>query len=132
MLLNWHVIDSCFLSTIFHIRSSFTFFLTCLAAISLVISLEFLRRVQRKFDNYLRTKNDFLQNREYVVAEDMEEELLRKDEGNDKRREIYKIIKRVKLIVALEQFARAFIHMLQFAISYCIMLMFMYCNGKIL
>ncbi|TVY82423.1 Copper transport protein CTR3 [Lachnellula suecica] len=61
MLLNWHTIDACFLSSALRIRSSFEFFLACLAAFLLPIILEFLRRSQRRSDCYLRAPNDFLE-----------------------------------------------------------------------
>ncbi|OWP06524.1 hypothetical protein B2J93_7074 [Marssonina coronariae] len=76
MLLNWHTIDACFLSSIFHIRSSFTFFLACLGAFALVISLEFIRRFQRNFDRYLRKKNNYLRDKEYAAPAETEEKLL--------------------------------------------------------
>src|ERR1035441_2939753 len=76
MLLNWHTIDACFLSSAFHIRSPSTFFLSCFASFLLVISLEFLRRAQRDLDKFLRSRNARLQDEEYALQEEMEEELL--------------------------------------------------------
>jgi copper transporter 1 len=119
-----HTIDACFLSSAFKIRSSFGFFLACLAAFLLIISLELLRRSQRYFDRYLRARNAFLREKEYgVPAEEMEEKLLAKEENvAGSRRERM-------LVVVLEQGARGLLHVLQFAVSYCIMLLFMYSNG---
>jgi len=124
MLLNWHTIDACFLSSAFKIRSSFGFFLACLAAFLLVISLEFLRRSQRYFDRYLRAKNAFLEQKGYEApVEEMEEKLLAKEgkAGNGKER--------VVVVVVVEQSARGLLHVLQFSVSSCIMLLFMYSNG---
>ncbi|KAH7336325.1 Ctr copper transporter family-domain-containing protein [Rhexocercosporidium sp. MPI-PUGE-AT-0058] len=125
MLLNWHTIDACFLSSIFHIRSSFTFFIACLGAFLLVISLEFLRRFQREFDRHLRKRNEFLQAKAYVLPEEIEEKLL--DKGTDAEKPRQK-----GLVVMLEQLLRGMIHVVQFSVSYCIMLLFMYSNGYII
>ncbi len=128
MLLNWHTIDACFLSSIFHIRSSFTFFLACLGAFLLVISLEFLRRFQREFDQYLRRRNVFLHEKEYVLPSEMEQKLLDRENcettGNK--------LKQKSMAVVLEQLLRGLIHAVQFSVSYCIMLLFMYSNGAYL
>ncbi|KAE9379417.1 Ctr-domain-containing protein [Stipitochalara longipes BDJ] len=129
MLLNWHTIDACFLSSAFHIRSSFTFFLSCLVAFLLVISLEFLRRSQRSLDRYLQARNVLIQDEEYALPEETEEKLLPKRSG----REI--LIRRLKgrtVVIVLEQVLRGSMHTVQFAVSYCIMLLFMYSNGYII
>ena len=126
MLLNWNTIDSCFLSSSIHVRSPFVFFLACLGSFLLVISLEFLRRLQREFDRYLRARQSFQGEKEYVLPEEMEEKLLDKEvEENGvmaKRKE------GIGAIVS-EQILRGLIHVVQFSISYCIMLLFMYSNG---
>lgn len=106
--------------------------LTCLGASLLVISLEFLRRLQRQFDTYLRAKNTFLSERGYAVPKEMEEKLLQQEEevgsnegkGGGSRR------KGMSVKVVWEQSARGTIHMLRFGASYCIMLLFMCSNGK--
>jgi copper transporter 1 len=127
MLLNWHTIDACFLSS-FHIQTSFTFFFACLASFFLVISLEFFRRCQRNFHRYLRLKNEFLQEQEnaYVMPDEVEEKLLDKGSGEDLRSQ--KIRPRT-VVVVLEQLSRGVIHGCQFTVSYVIMLLFMYSNG---
>jgi copper transporter 1 len=126
MLLNWNTIDSCFLSSSIHVRSSFVFFLACLGSFLLAISLEFLRRLQREFDRYLRARQSLLGEKEYVLPEEMEEKLLDKEvEENGVR------AKREQGIGAIgsEQILRGLIHVVQFSVSYCIMLLFMYSNG---
>jgi solute carrier family 31 (copper transporter), member 1 len=133
MLLNWNTIDACFLFPTFQIHSNFAFFATCLGSFLLVISLEFLRRLQRQFDQYLRSKNNFLREREFVVPKEMEERLLKREEdevnGAGKGRAA-SWRKKGGMKVLCEQIARGAIHMLQFGVSYCIMLLFMYSNGK--
>ncbi|KAH6679246.1 Ctr copper transporter family-domain-containing protein [Halenospora varia] len=125
MLLNWHTIDACFLSSAFKIRSSFGFFLACFAAFLLVISLEFIRRLQRRLDGFLKSKNVSNYEQRYVVAEDMEQKLLGKERGSP-------LHKKRAIVVALEQIARGALHTVQFSVSYCIMLLFMYSNGYII
>jgi copper transporter 1 len=128
MLLNWHTIDACFLSSAFHIRSSFTFFLSCLAAFLLVISLEFLRRSQRNLDRYLRARNAVLQDEGYAMPEETEEKLLPNGSGKEV---LMSRLKGRTAVVVLEQLLRGLIHTVQFAVSYCIMLLFMYSNGDL-
>jgi len=127
MLLNWHTIDACFLSSAFHIRSSFTFFLSCLAAFLLVISLEFLRRSQRSLDRYLQARNSVLQDEEYALPEETEEKLLPKGSGKDL---LMRRLRGTTAVIVLEQLLRGLVHTVQFAVSYCIMLLFMYSNGE--
>ena len=125
MLLNWNTIDACFLSSSLHIRSSLAFFGTCLGSALLVISLEFIRRYQRKFDRYLRSRNAHLQERDYAAGEEMEK-LLDKHGGENLSKGL---LQSRTIVVVLEQCVRGLIHMVQFAVSYCIMLLFMYSNG---
>jgi copper transporter 1 len=127
MLLNWHTIDACFLSSAFHIRSGFTFFLSCLVSFLLVISLEFLRRCQRDLDKHLRSRYAVLKDEEYVLPEETEEKFL--PNGNGKKSFLRKWKLRT-VVVVLEQSLRGLIHTVQFAVSYCIMLLFMYSNGE--
>lgn len=130
MLLNWSTIDACFLFPTLQIHSNVGFFFICLGAFLLVISLELLRRLQRGFDGYLRSKHGLLREREYGVPEEMEEKLLQPDHEEAyaaaKRR---KLMAKVNVAVVLQQLARGTVHTLQFAVSYCIMLLFMYSNG---
>lgn len=127
MLLNWHTIDACFLSSAFRIRSSWAFFGTCFFAFSLVLVLEFLRRGQRQFDRYLRSKAT-AQPQGYCVPEDIEEKLL-VNGGAESVVPVDWSRKVDLMMMMLEQFARGVIHTVQFGVSYCIMLMFMYSNG---
>jgi copper transporter 1 len=126
MLLNWHTIDACFLSSAFHIRSGFTFFLSCLASFLLVISLEFIRRFQRDLDRKLRSRNAILQDEEYALPAETEEKLLPNEGGADDMR---RKLKGSIVVIALEQLLRGLVHTVQFSVSYCIMLLFMYSNG---
>jgi copper transporter 1 len=103
MRLNWHTIDACFLSSAFHIRSSFTFFLACLGSFLLVISLEYIRRSQRAFDRYLRARRAHSQPDDYVLTEEGEEKLLGKEDVRGIR---WTSGKEKILVVAVEQLLR--------------------------
>ncbi|PMD20346.1 Ctr-domain-containing protein [Hyaloscypha hepaticicola] len=129
MLLNWHTIDACFLSSTFHIRSSFTFFLSCFAAFLLVISLGYIRRAQRNFDRYLQARNAVLQDEEYALPEETEQKLLPNGSGREK---LMRKLNGRTTVAVLEQLLRGLIHTVQFSVSYCIMLLFMYSNGYII
>ena len=126
MLLNWNTIDACFLTPQVHIRTSFQFFLMCIFAFILVLSLEVLRRVQRSFDRHLRRKNAFLTEMEYVPPmEDTTERFLKPSTPI-----AFDFLKRKRLfVVFLEQMLRGMLYGCQFSVSYCIMLLFMYSNG---
>lgn len=126
MLLNWNIIDACFLSSNLHVRSGTAFFFICLASCLLVIALEFLRRLQRNFDRYLKARNDFQQDEGYAAAEEMEEKLLDKGKKTDIPSSL---TNQKQCVIFLEQLSRGLIHGLQFAVSYCIMMLFMYSNG---
>lgn len=53
MLWNWYTVDSCFIASSWHVRSSGAFAGTCIGVILLVIALEFIRRTQREYDAYI-------------------------------------------------------------------------------
>jgi copper transporter 1 len=136
MFFNWTTIDSCFLSTRWHVRTPGDLFGTCLAAILLVLSLECLRRLQRTFDQYLRTKYAVLQLTEYDASSGHTEDLKPEDciatsPLVESRFQTSKFKpKRNMAIMIIERCARSFLSMLQFGTSYCIMLLAMYFNGK--
>lgn len=53
MLWNWDTIDTCFISSTWHITSAGMFAGSCIGVILLVMSLEFLRRAVKEFDRFL-------------------------------------------------------------------------------
>jgi copper transporter 1 len=63
----------------------------------------------------------------FSITEEMEEKLLAR--GGEQGIPIREMESRGIVWVTLEQCARGVIHMVQFAVSYCIMLLFMYSNG---
>ncbi|KAA8565971.1 hypothetical protein MFRU_022g00500 [Monilinia fructicola] len=125
MLLNWQTLDTCYLSSTVHIRTSIHFTLICLFSFLLPIMLEIIRRYQRIYDRYLRAKRvHHLQNaREPDPMDEISEKLLG---GPSFERTNW------DFRVVLEQALRAGLHLVQFALSYCVMMMWMYSNGYIL
>ncbi|CAG8949610.1 hypothetical protein HYFRA_00007843 [Hymenoscyphus fraxineus] len=121
MLLNWTTMNACFLTSSFKITSNFTFLLACLLAFLLVLSLEFLRRLQRTYDRYLLNRS-----KEPSKPLEMEERLLGKDEILDT------LVDERPLVVVVEQLIRGLLHVSQFAVSYCVMLLYMSSNGYII
>ncbi|KAJ5523200.1 hypothetical protein N7513_012744 [Penicillium frequentans] len=53
MLWNWYTIDSCFLSSTWHIRSKGAFAGACIGVILLVMVLEALRRAGREYETFI-------------------------------------------------------------------------------
>ncbi|KAB8294243.1 hypothetical protein EYC80_009675 [Monilinia laxa] len=125
MLLNWHTLDTCYLTSTLHIRTPLHFTLICLFSFLLPIILEITRRYQRIYDRYLRAKQiHYLQNaHESSPLDEISEKLLG---GPNFKRTNW------DSSVVLEQGLRAGLHLVQFALSYCVMMMWMYGNGYLL
>ncbi|KAL8783522.1 MAG: hypothetical protein Q9213_004568 [Squamulea squamosa] len=150
MLWNWYTVDSCFISSTWRVTSKGMFAGSCIGVICLVIALEFLRRLQREYDAYLvkrhRARN--AQNHASVHENDSETGRHADGEASSMAKNFINRIhvsakspesgsvnslkpQRLKPNV-LQQAIRAFIHMLQFAVAYFIMLLAMYYNGYII
>ncbi|KAL2857122.1 Ctr copper transporter [Aspergillus pseudoustus] len=141
MLWNWNTIDSCFLSSQWHIRSRGMFAGSCIGVILLVIALEFLRRVAREYDAFLvhraqKKAQAQAQFHEPTIAGP--ESASSADHGKTTPTPVATglpaaavggVRVRPNLV---EQFIRAFLHMLQFAVAYFVMLLAMYFNGYII
>jgi len=116
MLWNWYTVDSCFISRHWHNTSSGMFAGSCIGVILLTMTLELLRRCVKEYDRYLvRARST----RAIPVA-------TRDDDGGGKTdgaggsstvTPCYGF--RPSLA---QQAVRAFLHMLQFAVAYFIML----------
>lgn len=53
MLWNWYTIDSCFISSTWHVKSKGGFAGTCIGVIALGMAVELVRRFQREYDRYI-------------------------------------------------------------------------------
>jgi copper transporter 1 len=56
MLWNWNTVDSCFLSSTWHIRSKGMFAGSVIGVFLLVIAIEAVRRGAREYDRYISRK----------------------------------------------------------------------------
>jgi len=145
MLWNWYTVDACFLTSSWHITSSGMFAGSCIGVICLVISLEFLRRLGKEYDQYLlREFRSRLTTRvstsPYATRDDpTDTDII--DNGHSNGSERSKLVGGRTASVSqsnsfrpklLQQAVRALLHMLQFAVAYFIMLLAMYYNGYII
>ncbi|KAL4954045.1 Ctr copper transporter family-domain-containing protein [Aspergillus filifer] len=135
MLWNWNTIDSCFLARSWHIRSRGMFAGSCIGVICLVIILEFLRRVAREYDAFIIHRAQMrAQYLTTATAPALGPSSDRESEGGPQKdaaaassSQSFRV--RPNLV---EQFVRALLHMLQFAVAYFVMLLAMYFNGYII
>ncbi|KAI0020779.1 Ctr copper transporter family-domain-containing protein [Xylariomycetidae sp. FL0641] len=117
MLWNWNTIDTCFLSSTWHVRSRGAFGGLCIGVILLVILLEFLRRAAQAYDRFLLVR----QLPPSAAAAAAAEEGKRAEAGGGGHRP-----------TPAQQAARALLHTLQFAVAYWVMLLAMYYNGFVI
>lgn len=134
-----------FISKQWHVTSRGMFAGSCIGVIFLVISLEFLRRMQREYDGYIRRKDmgaaTSLAARQQGETPDTSASSDHEVGGKHQRPTIstspltgnvpplYRPhVDRMTLLQ--RQFIRALIHMVQFAVAYFIMLLAMYYNGS--
>ncbi|KAH0830849.1 Ctr copper transporter family protein [Fonsecaea pedrosoi] len=147
MTWNWYTVGACFISKSWQVSSDGIFALSCIGVILLVISLEFLRRVQREYDSWIRRKDQkafalaaAARNRDNAACASYEQEAEpgRKTATNTSmspplperpllRRPQRSVVDRMTLLQ--RQCIRSLIHMVQFGVAYFIMLLAMYYNG---
>ncbi|KIV88629.1 hypothetical protein PV10_08296 [Exophiala mesophila] len=136
MTWNWTTIDACFISRSWHITSAGMFAGSCIGVILLVISLEFLRRVQREYDAYLRRVDRRATGPVQSSPPSSETE-------NEKSKTASPVTRAIlgdatqrphinPIILVQRQLIRALIHMFQFGVAYFVMLLAMYYNGYII
>ncbi|KAL3450166.1 Ctr copper transporter family-domain-containing protein [Aspergillus insuetus] len=150
MLWNWNTIDSCFLSSQWHIRSRGMFAGSCIGVILLVIALEFLRRVAREYDSFL-VRDAQRQSQYQSQSQFHEPNLAASAAGSPSSADHGKAPTSTTALAGgaaaaqgsgggstsvrptlVQQVVRAFLHMLQFAVAYFVMLLAMYFNGYII
>ncbi|KAK0631520.1 Ctr copper transporter [Immersiella caudata] len=125
MLWNWYTIDTCFISSSWHVRSAGMFAGSCIGVILLVMLLELLRRSVKEYDRYLVRKHLAGQT---TAASSDRANILPKDSDVVTVAPLQNGYK-PKL---LEQAVRALLHTCQFAVAYFVMLLAMYYNGYII
>ncbi|KAK0724097.1 putative high affinity copper protein [Lasiosphaeris hirsuta] len=128
MLWNWYTIDSCFISSTWHVTSSGMFAGSCIGVILLVMSLEFLRRAVKEYDRFLIRQHGQLAS----PGKNNDTPLERSTSPH------YLVAGPTALAAGefrptiFQQAVRAFLHMVQFAVAYLVMLLAMYYNGYII
>ena len=124
MLWNWYTINACFLSSTWHISSSGMFAGSCIGVICLVMSLEFLRRLNKEYDRYLISKRDT--SRSAGSFNDVTDKTGDQPSPNSSTRDPHDSAvapgSGSYMPSIIEQAIRALLHMLQFAVAYFIML----------
>ena len=123
MLWNWNTIDSCFISSSWHVTSTAMFAGSCIGTVLLVVTLELLRRAVKEYDAFLvRQRRTRLAHsaittassgaQPKTVASPSSEELVHGAAPDEQsfRPNVF------------QQAVRAFLHMLQFAVAYFVML----------
>ncbi|KAF1832320.1 Ctr copper transporter [Decorospora gaudefroyi] len=138
MLWNWNVIDTCFLSSSWHVTSRGMFAGSCIGVILLVIVLEFLRRAGKEYDRYIVAQHAT----SLLAAVPSSAASLSDVNGNNGTNKTQVAATTSASCVGrvggkfrpglVQQAVRALLHMCQFAVAYFIMLLAMYYNGYIL
>ncbi|TGO60942.1 hypothetical protein BCON_0031g00190 [Botryotinia convoluta] len=117
MLWNWYTIDSCFISSKWHITSNGMFASSCIGVILLVMSLEFLRRASREYDRFIvrqaRNQHQYIQSNAEINP---------KIDGSGPQ-STQTVVTSQKITQSfrphlLQQIIRALFHMMQFAVAY--------------
>ncbi|KAL3438212.1 Ctr copper transporter family-domain-containing protein [Aspergillus tetrazonus] len=113
MLWNWNVIDSCFLSSTWHVTTKGMFAVSCIGVALLGVALEFLRRVSKDYEESLQR-----QFQRHAIAQ-LDDPLVC---GVPASVVTYRAS-------PLQQIIRAVLHVAQFGVAYITMLIAMYYNG---
>ncbi|KAH7156432.1 Ctr copper transporter family-domain-containing protein [Dactylonectria macrodidyma] len=130
MLWNWNTVDSCFISSSWHVTSKGMFAGSCIGVLLLVMTLEALRRAVKEYDSYIiRQHAAKFAGSPTTVS------------NNGPGSESSKAIDGVAACAVgippfrpnvFQQAIRALLHMMQFAVAYFVMLLAMYYNGYII
>lgn len=136
MLWNWNTVDSCFISSSWHVTSRGMFAGSCIGVLLLVMLLELLRRMVKEYDALLVRKHSTTNNVGAPAAAGRAQQG-GSDSGESKNHALS--VQPVGTIpsgrfrpTVLEQAVRALLHMCQFAVAYFVMLLAMYYNGYII
>ncbi|KAK5105141.1 hypothetical protein LTS08_001415 [Lithohypha guttulata] len=122
MLWNWYTIDACFLSSSWHIRNNGMFAASCIGIAALVVALEFCRRLGKEYDALI--VRQFKRNVNARAAS-IRAQAAGAYEGSEPPFATFRA-------TPVQQFIRAVLHAVVFALAYLIMLLAMYYNGYII
>ncbi|KIW25042.1 uncharacterized protein PV07_10715 [Cladophialophora immunda] len=145
MTWNWYTVGACFISKSWQVTSGGIFALSCIGVILLVISLEFLRRVQREYDGWIRrtdqktsaiaTATRHSENgasASYEQVPDSSRKTTTMTGASLPERPLLRRRPVDRMTLLQRQFVRSLIHMVQFGVAYFVMLLAMYYNGYII
>lgn len=113
MIWNWNTIDSCFLASSWHVTTKAMFAVSCIGVALLGVSLEFLRRVSKDYEESLQR-----QFQRHAMAQ-LDNPL---GCGTSPSVHAYRAS-------PIQQVTRAILHVTQFGVAYITMLIAMYYNG---
>jgi solute carrier family 31 (copper transporter), member 1 len=134
MLWNWYTIDSCFISSTWHVTSDAMFAGSCIGVVLLVMVLEFLRRATKELDRYLIRKHAAASSSPSAAAPSarLAAAAASSSSGASPKASVSEAatLQQCHNVVVnkgfrpsiLEQAIRALLHMTQFAVAYFIML----------
>lgn len=125
MLWNWNVVDSCFLSSSWHIKNNAMFAASCIGVSLLVVCLEFLRRLSKETDAYfMRSFQRHLRmtNAQITAANSNN---LDSESASMSGYATYRAS-------PLQQLVRAVLHGSTLGVAYIVMLLAMHYNGYII
>ncbi|BGP37810.1 copper transporter complex subunit Ctr4 [Rhodotorula kratochvilovae] len=118
MLWNWTVMDACFLSKSWHIRSVGDYVGTLIGVFFLVVALEGVRRLGREYDRSIRAA--------YYRREALALAALAKNQGKE-------VAQAAPFRPSHKEHAvRSVFYFVQFTVAYLLMLLAMYYNGGML
>lgn len=119
MLWNWNVINSCFLTRSWHIKTRAQFAGTCIGIVLICVGLELIRRLQREYDR--KIVRDWA--RRQTAAHAAESDNF-SEEGGKTAKDTGVLVMRKSLLTPLsqrpsflEQAVRALLYMIQFGIA---------------
>jgi copper transporter 1 len=134
MLWNWNTVDSCFISSSWHITSKGMFAGSCIGVILLVLALEFLRRAGKEYDRYILTQytRSLPPPQAPISSASSNNDAGSKGPNATAAPAYAETASQTFRPTLLQQAIRALLHMLQFAVAYFVMLLAMYYNGYII
>jgi solute carrier family 31 (copper transporter), member 1 len=140
MLWNWYTIDSCFISSTWHVRSSGGFAGTCIGVILLVMSLEMLRRLSKEYDTFVIRRFKERVARELNTAPSSANgstDVVNKSHATTKVGTAAVSGAACQRVVhfrytPLQQAIRGVLHAITFGVAYFVMLLAMYYNGYVI
>ncbi|CAE6999600.1 Ctr copper transporter [Pyrenophora teres f. teres] len=145
MLWNWNVLDTCFMTSSWHIHSTTTFSISCVGTVLLTILLEFLRRAGKEYDRFIVAQhdrnNDGAGETMVLASSDTNARTKNPRLTTTAATAVGICGTRTKTTMSaagvyrpsvVQQAIRALLHTCQFAVAYIVMLMAMYYNGYII